>query len=142
MSIHPTAIVDPSAEICPNVEIGPYCVVEGGVMLAEGCRLAARAMVKSGCTIGANTVIGEGAVIGGLPQHLNPPAMNGRVSIGAGNVIRENVTVHRAMDAERVTRIGDGCLLMVGVHVAPRLRCGPPRDPHQQRPAGRARAGG
>ena len=38
--------------------------------------------------------------------------------IGDGNVIRENVTVHRAMEADNVTRIGNDCLLMVGAHVA------------------------
>jgi UDP-N-acetylglucosamine acyltransferase len=40
------------------------------------------------------------------------------VEIGDGNVIRENVTVHRALDAGNVTRIGSHCLLMVGAHVA------------------------
>ena len=60
----------------------------------------------------------EGAVLGGMPQHLHMPEFPGRLVIGDGNVIRENVTVHRAMDAEKATRIGSGCLLMVGAHVA------------------------
>ncbi len=118
MAIHPTALVDPAAEVCSNVEIGPFAVIEPGVLLADGCRVGARATIKTGSAIGANTVIGEGAVIGGLPQHLNAPAENGRVSIGADNVIREHVTIHRAMHADGVTRIGDSCLLMVGTHVA------------------------
>jgi UDP-N-acetylglucosamine acyltransferase len=46
------------------------------------------------------------------------PEYPGRVVIGDGNVMRENVTVHRAMESEKVTRIGNGCLLMVGSHVA------------------------
>ena len=60
----------------------------------------------------------DGAVLGGLPQHVHVPDQPGRVMIGDGNTIRENVTVHRALVSDHVTCIGDHCLLMVGEHVA------------------------
>ncbi|MBN1395581.1 MAG: acyl-ACP--UDP-N-acetylglucosamine O-acyltransferase [Pirellulales bacterium] len=124
MSIHPTAIVDPSAQIGPNVEIGPYCIVESGAKIGPGCTLASHAVVKRGTQLGENNRVGEGAVLGGLPQHVQVPDRPGRVVIGAGNTIRENVTVHRALLTEHATIIGDCCLLMVGAHVAHDCRLG------------------
>ncbi|MEX2168503.1 MAG: acyl-ACP--UDP-N-acetylglucosamine O-acyltransferase [Pirellulales bacterium] len=118
MPIHPLAVISPAAKIAPDVQIGPFCVVEAGVAIAEGCRLAARVSVKADTVIGPNTEIGEGAVIGGMPQHLNRPAAPGGVLIGARNVIRENVTIHRAMERPHFTTIGNDCLLMVAAHVA------------------------
>jgi UDP-N-acetylglucosamine acyltransferase len=118
VSIHPLAVVSPHAELGTNVRIGPFCVVEAGVVLGDGCHLAARVTVKSGTVLGRDNLILEGSVLGGMPQHLHMPTHPGTVAIGDGNVIRENVTVHRALEAGHVTRIGDGCLLMVGAHVA------------------------
>jgi UDP-N-acetylglucosamine acyltransferase len=60
----------------------------------------------------------EGAVLGGLPQHVHIPERPGQVIIGSDNVIRENVTVHRALEEHHATTIGDHCLLMVNSHVA------------------------
>jgi UDP-N-acetylglucosamine acyltransferase len=118
VSIHPLAVVSPHAEIASGVRIGPFCVVEAGAVLGEGCHLASRVTVKSGTVLGRDNLILEGAVIGGMPQHVHMPEFPGVVTIGDGNVIRENVTVHRAMNAGMVTQIGSRCLLMVGSHVA------------------------
>jgi UDP-N-acetylglucosamine acyltransferase len=63
-------------------------------------------------------------VLGGLPQHISPPEYPGRVIVGERTVIRENVTVHRAMHSDGETRIGADCLLMVGAHVAHDCRVG------------------
>lgn len=98
--------------------IGPMAIVEAGAQLGDECRVEARASIKSGVTIGAGTTVCEGAVIGGLPQHIAPPGPPGTVVVGSGCVLRENCTVHRAMHADAVTRIGDSCMLMVGAHVA------------------------
>ena len=93
-------------------------MVEPGVEIGDNTRLASRVVVRTGTRLGRDNVVCEGAVIGGMPQHLHMPQFPGRVVIGDGNVLRENVTVHRAMEAEQATRIGNGCLLMVGAHVA------------------------
>lgn len=118
MSIHPLAAVSPYAILGRDVKIGPFSVVEQGVEIGDGTTLASRAVVRTGTTLGRDNIVCEGAVLGGMPQHLHMPEYPGRVVIGDGNVIRENVTVHRAMESEKITRIGNGCLLMVGAHVA------------------------
>lgn len=118
MNIHPLAEVSPKAKLGVDVTIGPFAVVEHDVVIGDRCQLAARSTVKAGVTLGADNIVGEGAVLGGLPQHLNQPEQPGRVVLGDGNVIRENVTVHRAFATESATTIGNECLLMVGAHVA------------------------
>jgi UDP-N-acetylglucosamine acyltransferase len=118
VSIHPLAVVSPYAEIGTGVRVGPFCVVEAGVVLGDGCSLASRVTVKSGTVLGNDNLVLEGSVLGGMPQHVHMPEYPGVVTIGDGNVIRENVTVHRAMLAGNVTQIGSRCLLMVGAHVA------------------------
>ncbi|HMO84912.1 MAG TPA: hypothetical protein PKC18_08345, partial [Lacipirellulaceae bacterium] len=112
--IHPSAVVSPLAVIHSNVEIGPFCTVEAGAVLGQGCRLAARVTVKTGATLGRDVAVGEGSVIGGLGQHIAPPPTPGRAVVGERSVLRENVTVHRAMSEGGETRIGSDCLLMVG----------------------------
>jgi UDP-N-acetylglucosamine acyltransferase len=118
MKIHPTAVVSTNADLDHNVEIGPLAIVESGVRIGSGCRLAGQVVVKKNTTIGADTMIHEGAVIGGLPQHTNMPEHCGRVVVGCRNTFREHVTVHRGLNEDGVTRIGDDCLLMVGAHIA------------------------
>jgi UDP-N-acetylglucosamine acyltransferase len=118
VSIHPLAVVSPHAELGTNVRIGPFCVVEAGVILGDGCQLTSRVTVKSGTVIGRDNIIMEGTVLGGMPQHIHMPECPGTVTIGEGNVFRENCTVHRALAAGNETRIGNRCLLMVNAHVA------------------------
>ena len=124
MKIHPTAYVSPEAKIGANVEIGPFSIVESGAILADDCRLLAHVSIKSDTVLGNSTTVGEGAVLGGLPQHKSIPTEPGTVAIGARNVIREHVTIHRAMHAGQETLVGDDCLLMVGAHVAHDCRVG------------------
>ncbi len=116
--IHPTAHVDPSARLGSNVSIGPFCLVEAGVQVGDGCQLASHVVLKAGSRLGTGNRLFEGVVVGGVPQHRNPQSETGGVQIGCGNVLREHVTVHRALHAGDKTSIGDGNLLMIGVHVA------------------------
>ena len=117
MKIHPTAIVSPNAHLAEDVDIGPYCIVESDTMLGAGCVLESRATIKRGTTLGTENHLFEGAVLGGLPQHLHMPERPGRLVIGRGNTIRENVTIHRAMEDGAATVIGDENLIMVSAHV-------------------------
>ena len=118
MAIHPSALVSPRAQIDADVRIGPLCIVEDDVTIGAGCILEASVVVKSGVVLGRNNHVFEGAVIGGPPQHVHMPARPGRVIIGSGNVIRENVTIHRALQPERATLVGDNNLLMCNAHIA------------------------
>ncbi|MEN6405293.1 MAG: acyl-ACP--UDP-N-acetylglucosamine O-acyltransferase [Thermoguttaceae bacterium] len=124
MSIHPSAIVSPSAQIGSNVHIGPFCIVESDVVIGDDCTLDARVSVKEGTTLGTNNRVFEGAMLGGLPQHVHIPDQPGRVTVGSGNTIRENVTIHRALLTDHATTIGDNCLFMVNAHVAHDCRIG------------------
>jgi UDP-N-acetylglucosamine acyltransferase len=118
VQVHPHAVVSPRAELGRNVSIGPFCVIEPDVVLGDGCILEARVSVKSGTTLGPDNHVFEGAVLGGVPQHLRAPSELGRLVIGTGNTIRENVTIHRGLRAGGDTLVGDNNLLMVGCHVA------------------------
>ena len=118
MSIHPLAVVSPHAELGSDVRIGPFCVVEAGVVLGDGCHLVGHVTVKSGTVLGRDNLVLEGTVLGGMPQHIHMPEHPGTTEIGDGNVFRENCTVHRALEAGHVTRIGNHCLFMVAAHAA------------------------
>lgn len=124
MKAHPTALVSPDARIGQDVEIGPFCVIEPGVVVGDGCVLERGVVLKRGTTLGPRNRIMESAVIGGLPQHVHMPERPGRVVIGQDNMIRESVTVHRAMTEDAATTVGDHNLLMVNVHVGHDCRVG------------------
>lgn len=119
MSIHPTAVVDPSATL-GDVEVGPFAVIGAGVTLADGVVVGPHAVIQGPTTIGARTRIDAHAVVGGEAQdNRHDPAMETRLLIGEDNVIREFVTVHRGSSAGRaLTVIGNGCVLMSHTHVA------------------------
>ena len=118
------AMVSPMAKIGQNVKIGPFCVVEPDVTIHDGCILESFSIVKSGTTLGPDNHVFEGTVLGGLPQHVHVPERPGRLVIGAGNTIREYVTVHRALEEDAETIIGDNNLVMAYVHIAHDCRVG------------------
>lgn len=122
--IHPLAIVDPAAEIGRDVRIGPFCVIEAGVRIGDECQFESHVVVKSGTELGPRNHVFEGTVLGGVPQHARHGGDCGRLVIGAGNTIREHVTMHRGMHADSVTVVGDNNLIMVGVHFAHDCRIG------------------
>ncbi len=115
--IHPTAIVSPEAQLGANVAIGPYSVIEDGVVIGDDCQLGCRVVIKRRTTLGVANEVGDGAVLGGKPQHAKVTTEYGGVSIGDRNCFRENTTVHAAMEAGQLTRVGHQNLLMVNAHV-------------------------
>ena len=118
MSIHPSAIVDPSAKIAEDVNIGPFCVIESDTVIESGCEIAAHVCIKSGVYMGANCKVHENAVIGGIGQHVCPPGPPGKVRIGSNNTFREFCTVQRSIKEDGFTVIGDGNFFMVNSHIA------------------------
>lgn len=117
-TIHPTAIVDATAELGANVSVGPYAVIESDVIIGEGTVIAAHAVIKRYTRIGRHNRVYEHAVLGGDPQDVKFRDCVSYVSIGDGNFIREGVTVHRGSVAQAHTRIGNNCFLMANCHVA------------------------
>jgi len=119
MKIHPTAIVDPGAELAEDVEIGPFCIVHRDTRLERGGVLDSHVVIYPYATLGEGTRVYATAVLGGDPQSLPlDPEMRSYVRIGARCLIREAVTVHRAMHEGGVTVVGDDCFLMANCHIA------------------------
>lgn len=117
--IHETAIVDPSAEIDEDVEIGPFCIVGAGVQIGKGTVVNSHAVIKGPTTIGCNNQIFQFASIGDEPQDLKYKGEDTRLEIGDNNRIREYVTIHRGtVDDNSITRIGSNNLFMVSCHIA------------------------
>jgi UDP-N-acetylglucosamine acyltransferase len=117
--IHPTAIVAPGAMLAEDVVIGPYCIVGEHVTLGAGVTLRSHAVVDGRTTIGDGTRIFPFAAIGLEPQDLKYRGEDSALVIGHNNTIREYVTMNPGTEGGGlVTRIGDNCLFMVGVHIA------------------------
>ena len=118
MSIHPTAVVSPRAEVAAGVRVGPFAVIEDDVIIGEGCEIAAHAVVKRYTTLGRGNRVYEQAVLGGEPQDVKFRGEKSSLVIGDDNLIREGATLHRASGEGGVTRVGSRNFLMIGVHVA------------------------
>lgn len=99
--------------------IHPTAVVEPGAQLGADCEIQAYAIIKKGSEVGDRVVVHPFAVIGGDPQYLKfERSTASGVRIGAGTVIREHVTINRSILAGGVTAIGENCFLMTASHVA------------------------
>jgi UDP-N-acetylglucosamine acyltransferase len=115
--IHPTAIIHPGAELHPTVRVGPYTVVGPHVKVGADTLIHAHVVLDGWTEIGARNQIFPGAVIGLEPQDLKYDGSLTLVQIGDDNLIREYVTINRATRSGEATIIGNGNLLMTGVHV-------------------------
>lgn len=117
--VHSTAVVDSSAELADGVRIGPLCYVGAGVRIDEDTELVAQATVLGPSRIGRRNRIYPHATLGASPQDRSWKGEPTELVIGDDNEFRESVTVHRGTPkGGGVTRVGSGCLLMVGSHVA------------------------
>ncbi|MBL8689899.1 MAG: acyl-ACP--UDP-N-acetylglucosamine O-acyltransferase [Rhodospirillaceae bacterium] len=117
--IHPTAIVDPKARLGENVAIGPFCTVGGDVSLGDNVELVSHVVVAGHTEVGANTRVFPFATVGLPPQDLKYKGEPTRLTIGRDVIIREHATLHPGTaGGGGLTVVGDGCLLMVGCHVA------------------------
>ena len=125
VDVHPTAIVEPGAELADGVRVGPYCLVSAGARVGDGTVLANNVTIIGEVAIGSGNTIHAFAVIGGEPQDVSYRGTATRVVIGDRNVIRENVTINRATEKEEgETVVGSDCYLMAACHVAHDCRIG------------------
>jgi UDP-N-acetylglucosamine acyltransferase len=116
--IHPTAIIDPAAQLANGVTVGPFAVIEGPVTLGPGCVVRARAHLIGPITAGAGNDFGLNCAVGERAQHILYQDDPGEVVIGEHNVFRECVTIHRGTPERGTTRIGSHSYLMCCTHVA------------------------
>lgn len=117
--IHPTAVIDPRAELAPDVRVGPYSVIGPEVAVGAGAEIGAHVVLEGRVRVGARARVGHGAVIGGAPQDLKyREGTPSGVSLGDDTVVREYVTIHRATHAGHDTTVGRHCLVMASSHIA------------------------
>ena len=124
-SVHPTAVVDPKAELGAGVRIGAYTIVGPEVVLDDAVEVGHHVVLEGRVRVGAGSRIGHGSVVGAPPQDLKwKEGTPSGVRIGRATTLREYATVHRATRPGGWTSIGDHCLLMSMCHVAHDCRLG------------------
>lgn len=116
--VHPTALVDPGAQLGPGVEVGPFTVLGPGVEIGEGTVIGPHAVIERNTALGRRCHVGAGAVLGADPQDLKYRGEATRLEIGDETTIREYATLHRGTSATGRTRVGSRCYVMAYVHVA------------------------
>ena len=117
--IHESAIIDPSAKIADNVEIGANSIVDKNVCIYEGTIIKENAVIRENTTISKNNIIYQFATIGETPQDLKFQNEKTTCTIGDNNTFREYCSIHRGTsDGISDTNIGDGNLFMAYTHVA------------------------
>ena len=117
--IHPTAIIDPKAEIDADVEIGPYSVIAHDVFIGSGTVIGPHVTVAPYVSIDPGCRIYQFASVGAEPQAVKFKGEKTYVKIHRGTVVREFVTINRGTAfGSGVTEIGENNLLMAYCHVA------------------------
>jgi UDP-N-acetylglucosamine acyltransferase len=118
-TVHPTAVVDPAAELADGVVIGPHAVIGAGVEIGAGTEVGAGAQIHGPTSIGERNKLFPHVCLGFDPQDLKFGGEETRLQIGNDNHFREFSTAHRGTGkGGGVTRIGSGGLFMVYSHVA------------------------
>lgn len=119
MAIHPTAIVDPNANIAESAEIGPYSIIGADVEIGPGTHIKSHVFMEGPLRIGRDNIFYPYSTVGVAPQDLKYKGERSSTVIGNRNKIREFVTIHRGTQGGGMqTSIGDDNLLMAYVHVA------------------------
>ncbi|MGA8655035.1 MAG: acyl-ACP--UDP-N-acetylglucosamine O-acyltransferase [Chthoniobacterales bacterium] len=118
MTIHPTAVVDPKAELGKEVVIGPYCVVGPEVVLGEGCWLQSQVAIFGPTTIGARNRFHAFCSIGQQTQDLKYSGEPTYLQIGDDNRFREFSTVNRGTAVGAITRVGNHGNFLAYSHIA------------------------
>ena len=117
-SIHPTAIIEPGAELGADVQIGAYAFVGTGVQLGAGTQLHHHASVEGRTRLGTKCELFPYACIGGKTQDLKYKGGRPGLRIGERNVFREYVTVHAATFDDEFTVIGSDNTILAYSHIA------------------------
>lgn len=117
--VHPTALVEPGAQLGVNVRIGAFCHVGPNVVLGDNSELVSHVIVTGHTEIGAGAKIYPQAVIGGDPQNAAYKGEVTRLIVGDNVTMREGVTMHRGTgNARGETRVGDHGMFLAYAHVA------------------------
>jgi UDP-N-acetylglucosamine acyltransferase len=117
--IHPTAVIEPGAELGENVTVGPYTVIRSNVRIGEGTTVGPHCVIEGHTTIGRDNRIFQFASLGGAPQDKKYAAEPTQLIIGDRNTIREFCTFNLGtIQDEGITRLGDDNWMMAYTHLA------------------------
>lgn len=117
--IHPTAIIDPRANLADDVEVGPYSIVGTDVEIGADTRIGPHVVIGPYTRIGARNNFFQFSSIGEAPQDKKFKGEPTRLEIGDDNTIREFCTLNRGTTQDvGVTRIGNNNWIMAYVHLA------------------------
>ncbi|MDZ4788493.1 MAG: acyl-ACP--UDP-N-acetylglucosamine O-acyltransferase [Blastochloris sp.] len=116
--IHHTAIISPAATLAKDLEIGPYCIIGGGVTLASGCHLTHHVSLQGPSSFGARNIFHPFCSIGNKTQDLKYTGEPTLLEVGEDNEFREFVTVNRGTAPGEKTIIGSHNLFLTYSHVA------------------------
>ncbi|MDO9204670.1 acyl-ACP--UDP-N-acetylglucosamine O-acyltransferase [Methylotenera sp.] len=119
LKIHPTAIIDVTAELDSSVEIGPYSIVGANVKIDAGTRVAGHVIINGPTVIGKNNHIFQYSSLGEAPQDKKYKDEPTLLEIGDNNTIREFCTFNRGTIQDKgTTKIGNDNWIMAYVHIA------------------------
>ena len=117
--IHPTAIIDPKAELDSSVKVGAYTIIGPNVQIGAGSEIGPHAVIEGHTTIGENNRIFQFASLGAIPQDKKYRGEPTRLIIGNGNTIREFTTFNLGtVTGIGETRVGDDNWIMAYCHLA------------------------
>lgn len=118
-SIHPTALVDPAAQLDDGVSIGPYSIIGPQVQIGAGTTVGPHVVIEGRTTIGRDNRIFQFTSLGAIPQDKKYAGEPCELVIGDRNTIREFCTFNIGSPGDTgVTRVGDDNWLMAYVHLA------------------------
>jgi UDP-N-acetylglucosamine acyltransferase len=118
MNIHPTAIIDPEAELGKDVCVGPYTIINEGVRIGDNVQIGSSVLIDSGAIIGKNCKVHHGAVLGTPPQDLKFGGEKTFLEIGENTIIREYATINRGTRHRGKVTVGSNCFIMIYAHIA------------------------
>ena len=117
--IHPTAIVDASAQLSEDCNVGPYSIIGADVVIGAGTTIGPHVVIRGPTRIGSRNRIFQFASVGDDPQDLKYAGEVTQLGIGDDNTIREFATINRGTEGGGgITRIGNNNLFMAYIHVA------------------------
>jgi UDP-N-acetylglucosamine acyltransferase len=119
IEVHPSAVVHSDTQLAEGVVIGPNCVIKSGVSIGAGTVVDANVVIGRNVKVGKNNRFFANCVVGGRPQILGLDSDDeiGGLLIGDNNTIREQVTIHPSIYKDKLTKIGNDNLLMIGAHI-------------------------
>lgn len=117
--IHPTAIIEPGAQLASDVRVGPYSIIGANVSIGPGSVVGPHCVIDGHTEIGSKNTFYRYCSIGGMPQDKKYNGEPTKLVMGNGNTVREYVTINTGTVQDvGTTRVGDGNWIMAYVHIA------------------------